>query len=323
MKPKLLAVELWGLGDLVIASPFLQAACTRFAVTLLAKPFALDLRERFWPAVHVLPFTAPWTSFRGKYRLHAWPWRALGQLRTELRAVGFQVGVAGRWDPRDHVLLKLSGAQERVGFPRLGSGFLLTRRLALPDERAHRSEFWRAVGQALELPVPPLSELTFPAPRAKTILVHTGAGQPVRVWPLGRYRQLVQRLRAAGRTVQVACDLDQHEWWLAQGEKECVAPARVRELLALIDQAGLFIGNDSGPGHLAAFSGLPTFTLFGPQLPEWFRPLHPQARWLDGRPCPYKPCRDYCRFAKPFCLHDVTEEEVWERVWPFVRAHLG
>ena len=42
LKPKLLIVELWGLGDLVIATPFLRAVAERFDVTLLAKPFALD-----------------------------------------------------------------------------------------------------------------------------------------------------------------------------------------------------------------------------------------------------------------------------------------
>lgn len=323
MKPKLLAIELWGLGDLAIASPFLQAASARFAVTLLAKPFAIELRDRFWPEVKVRPFIAPWTSFRGKYRFHAWPWSELRRLRGELRAEAFAAGVAGRWDPRDHLMLWLAGARQRVSFPRLGSRVLLTHPLALPDARAHHYEFWRAAGRVLELDLPPLSGLSFPRPASTRILVHTGAAQPVRVWPLESYQQLVHRLRAAGHTVQVACDPAQHAWWLTRGEKHCAAPMRVTELFALIDEAGLFVGNDSGPGHLAALSGLPTFTLFGPQLPDWFRPLHPRAQWLPGKPCAYKPCRDYCRFARPFCLHDVTVDEVWERLAPFLREHLG
>ena len=75
LKQKLLVVELWGLGDLVIATPFLQAAAEKFDVTLLAKPYARDLKPRFWPDVNVVPFIAPWTAFRRKYRLHSWPWR--------------------------------------------------------------------------------------------------------------------------------------------------------------------------------------------------------------------------------------------------------
>jgi hypothetical protein len=39
LKSKLLIIELWGLGDLVIATPFLRAAAEQFDVTLLAKPY--------------------------------------------------------------------------------------------------------------------------------------------------------------------------------------------------------------------------------------------------------------------------------------------
>ena len=51
-KPTLLVIELWGMGDLVIATPFLQAASRKYAVTLLAKPYALDL-----PLQSCLPFS--------------------------------------------------------------------------------------------------------------------------------------------------------------------------------------------------------------------------------------------------------------------------
>ena len=59
LKPKLLIVELWGLGDLVIATPFLRAAAERFDITLLAKPFALDLQPRLWPEVKVVTLHRP------------------------------------------------------------------------------------------------------------------------------------------------------------------------------------------------------------------------------------------------------------------------
>ena len=49
MKPKLLILQLWQLGDLMIAMPFIRAASEQFDVTLVAKPYALELRPRFWP----------------------------------------------------------------------------------------------------------------------------------------------------------------------------------------------------------------------------------------------------------------------------------
>jgi heptosyltransferase-2 len=95
----------------------------------------------------------------------------------------------------------------------------------------------------------------------------------------------------------------------------------VAELFRLIDRAGVFIGNDSGPGHLAAFCGVPTLTLFGPQVPEWFAPLPPAAEWIEGKACPYKPCSDYCRFSAPLCLFGLEEAEVWKSVQAFVARH--
>ena len=323
LKSKLLIIELWGLGDLVLATPFLRAVVERFDVTLLAKPFALDLQPRLWPGVKVVAFTAAWTAFKNKYQLWRWPLLEMIRLRRELAAEQFEFGLSARWDPRDHLLLKIFGAKNRLGFPRLRSRIFLTQPLARPDPQAHRYESWRIIARALNLQLPPRDKISLPAVTGReTVLLHTGAGQPVRVWPLEHYQQLAARLRQKKIQTQIACDLDQRAWWLGAGEVKVATPATVTELLALIDQAGAFIGNDSGPGHLAAFCGVPTLTIFGPQLPEWFAPLPPAAECIEGKACPYKPCSDYCRFPTPHCLWNVSEDEVWERVEKFVRAHL-
>lgn len=315
MKPKLLIIELWGLGDLVIATPFLRAASEQYAVTLVAKPYALELQTRLWPGVRILPFVAPWTAFTGKYKLWRWPWRSMARLGRTLLTERFEVGLSARWDPRDHFLLMLAGARTRLGFPRMQSQHLLRRPLLKPDPREHRYEYWRTLGRELGLELPAREGIPISAaPRPGWLLVHSGAGQPVRVWPLERYRQLVARVRQQGGRVVVACDPEQREWWLQHEETEVRTPRTVAGLLELIDGAAAFVGNDSGPGHLAAFCGVPTFTIFGPQLPEWFAPLHPHSEWIEGKACPYKPCSDYCRFPKAVCLWHLSDEEVGERV---------
>lgn len=320
IKPRLLVVELWGLGDLIIATPFLRAATQRFDVTLLAKPHAAQLKPHFWPEVHVLPFHAPWTAFHQKYHLWHWPWRVIAQLRRHLVDERFAVSVSCRRDPRDHFLMWAVGATERIGFPRWHSEAFLTRPISQPNPLAHRHAYWLAAAGELGLqldaqPFPLRSNLP-----SRRVLLHTGAGQPIRSWPLKGYLAVCRRLRAAGYDVQVACDPHQVSWWKANGESEVATPGSVDALRSLLLAVDCFAGNDSGPGHLAAAFGLPTFSIFGPQLPEWFAPLSARGHCVEGKPCPYRPCSDYCRFPVAHCLERITEEEVWEQLSAFLTS---
>ena len=318
-KPRLLVVELWGLGDLVIATPFLQAATARYEVTLLAKHYALELQTRLWPGIQIVPFNAPWTAFKNKYQLWRWPAMEMLRLWHQLGRQDFDFGVSSRWDPRDHALLKVLGVKHRLGFPRYRSGWLLSQSLPKPEPQAHHYEYWRVAGQALGLALPTRKNLpVIHWHPGKSVLVHSGARLAVRVWPLERYHLLVRRLRTQGHLVQVVCDPEQLEWWQNAGETRVACPTTVKALLEILDGSGIFIGNDSGPGHLAGIVGLPTFTIFGPQLPEWFAPLNPLAQWMEGKSCPYKPCSDYCRLPTPECLWNITGEEVWQRVEAFL-----
>lgn len=335
MKLKLLVIEVWNLGDLAIATPFLRAAAERFDVTLLAKPYALDMQRRFWPRIKIRPFNAPWTGFSQKYYVWRWPWMEMLRLRRSLVAEDFDIGVSAHrapagiptlslgGDPRDHLLLKMIGARERIGFPNIGSSMFLTKCLPRPAPESHSYDSWRAVGQAIGVELPPRDQLPPPPRRLETVvLIHTGARHPVRVWPLENYRRVAAKLRALGLRVQIACNPEQAGWWKQNGEADVASPTTVAALIELTDRAGVFIGNDSGPGHIAALCGVPTFTIFGPQLPEWFVPSHPGAEYMEGKPCPFKPCSDYCRFPKPFCIQELAEETVWRQVEQFVLKQI-
>jgi ADP-heptose:LPS heptosyltransferase len=51
---------------------------------------------------------------------------------------------------------------------------------------------------------------------------------------------------------------------------------------AVLAQAQLLVGNDSGIGHIAAAMNTPTVTVFGPGDPARYHPYHPQARWIQS-----------------------------------------
>jgi ADP-heptose:LPS heptosyltransferase len=47
----------------------------------------------------------------------------------------------------------------------------------------------------------------------------------------------------------------------------------MRELLHLFDIARVLVSNDSGPAHFACLTRIHVVVLFGPEIPERYRPL--------------------------------------------------
>lgn len=314
----LLVTEFWGIGDLTIGSAFLQTASRHFHVTLLAKPHAVELAKELWPQITVLPVIAPWTQFTGKYQLRRWPWRTLQTTLRQIRREKPHIAVSARRDPRDHLVLRLSSAPRRIGFPRAGSQLFLTEPLPKIHPDANRSAQWEALGHALGLSIRQPSHSPLSQSTQRLAVIHSGAAQPVRVWPIPRFAQLAARLQQIGWLTQILCDPNQRQEWKSLGHS-ALCPANLTELIRHLKNATAFIGNDSGPGHLAAALGTPTFTIFGPQRPQWFLPNHPQASYIEGKPCPHKPCFDYCRFPQPHCLLNNSTNEVSQKIQPWLQ----
>jgi hypothetical protein len=77
------------------------------------------------------------------------------------------------------------------------------------------------------------------------------------------------------------------------------------ELARLLDRAALFIGNDSGVGHLAAALGRPVVTVAGPTYPQFWAPMTDRALVTDPRGCCYRP--DQCGVV---CMKSISSTAV-------------
>jgi ADP-heptose:LPS heptosyltransferase len=138
------------------------------------------------------------------------------------------------------------------------------------------------------------------------IVVHVSAGNPFRRWPLDAFTTLVAELVAGDphRRVVVTSGPSEREAAAtviehARAQLEPPDSGRVlacgefslAELRALMDQAALFIGGDSGPLHIASTSTVPIVGLYGPTLPVRSAPWR-SPRWIcESVEVPDLPCR--------------------------------
>jgi heptosyltransferase III len=119
------------------------------------------------------------------------------------------------------------------------------------------------------------------------IVIHPGSGAERKNWPIERFVEVASQLKSSGRRVVFT---------LGEVERERFGPAvlgqldragevrrcdSLRELCDAIAGCAGYIGNDSGPTHLAAFLGKPTVGLFGPTSdPAAWRPMGPRVTVL-------------------------------------------
>jgi ADP-heptose:LPS heptosyltransferase len=175
-----------------------------------------------------------------------------------------------------------------------------------------------------------------------------GASRNTKIWPLERfaaiairwcdqYRGSVIVYHARGeeeisRRFFDAVDRRLVEWYTDPSARKAVR-ARIlaevqlplRLLASMLKNNTLFLGNDSGPKHVAVAVGTPTITLFGPEDPyEW----HPYSReshpfhFIENLKCRndqepgFKPwCGLHeCKVEEHRCMKLITEDEVFRTI---------
>lgn len=105
-----------------------------------------------------------------------------------------------------------------------------------------------------------------------------GSGGRAKCWPRPRWLELAAALAAAGRRLCVVVgpaeqERDDPRGWQWPAGTAFFADGTPVQLAERLLEVGLYVGNDSGPTHLAAMLGVPTVALFGPSDPAVWAPV--------------------------------------------------
>ncbi len=149
------------------------------------------------------------------------------------------------------------------------------------------------------------------------VLIHPGARKELRRWKPQLFAALADWLTLE-MGVQVVLIGDQNETGLIASIIE-KASSKVHSaagigdltfLAALMAQAKLFVGNESGPLCMASVSNIPCVGLFGPGEPNVFYPIGKQSAYIH-HVLPCNPCNQLtCQRPEQTCMDLITLNEV-------------
>ncbi len=263
----------------------------------------------------------------------------------EIRRREFEAVVNLHGGPTSAHLTFLSGAGRRVGAEHFRNGYAYNLRIPPAEEILGRNDLhtveyqfgqFRWLGLPDEEPspthlyvVPQMRETA----RAKLREAGVDLEKPYAVfaptnefytkrWMPERYAAIAEQLIARGfQIVMTGAPTEEQRAQLADVQAATsqrlfsLSSLGIGELVAVIADAKLFVGNDSGPAHIAAAVKTPLVVLFGPASSVRWRPWRAPSQLVQNYfPC--NPCAMYtCEaFDQPECIRSITVEQVMRAV---------
>ena len=320
---RILLIRLRLIGDVVFTTPLIGALRRTYPhahLSYVVEPHAAPVVAGNRHLDEVIVAARP----RAAHRL----WRDLALVRR-LRAGRYDVAIDLHGGPRSALLAWLCGAPRRIGYDTAGRSWMYTDRVGrsrtlLPRHSVvNQWDLLAPLGMAAptrdtdptEMPVSPgalrsvrqkLAAAGVDADQHAVVVVHVSAGNPFRRWPSASFVELVRSLAEQDSRRRIVIlsgpsERDAARMIGAAARAQTNNAAHViddvdvdlGELRALMEQAALFIGGDSGPLHIAGTSRVPVVGLYGPTLSQRSAPWRPdglvtESLELDALPC--RPC---------------------------------
>lgn len=156
-------------------------------------------------------------------------------------------------------------------------------------------------------------------------VLHTGARRELRKWSKENYASLAVYLKEKKQLEIIFCgdksdvkDIEQIQQLIPFNTFSIASDFSLSEFSSLVSKAKLFVGNESGPLHIASVAGTPSLGLFGPGEPHVFYPFGKRTTFLhhilECNPCD----QIHCVYPQQPCIQRITMDEVKSKVGSLV-----
>ena len=324
----IVVAQLAFIGDMVFTTPLLDALVERWpsaGIAVVGREAALEVLAAD-PRVAARIVYDKSGADRGA--------RGLARVADAVRARRPALFLGVSRSARTSLLARRSGAPVRVGFAGPGQGFAYDHLVPRGDASRNFPARPLALLEPLVGPVAPRPlRLVVDAPRRREaaerlgaagwrgerlLAVAPGAHYATKRWPVERFAALLALAgdRGAFRPALYGGPAEAPLLDALRAARPDALDRRtagIGGLVAELTQATAFLGNDSGPTHIARALGVPAIALHGPTDPDALRDGNPYHALALGLPC--QPCSlsgdAQCPLGHHACLVALSEEAVW------------
>ena len=325
----ILIVNVNWIGDVIFSTPFINTVRrnypeSRIACLLHPRCFEVLKGNPRIDEIIIYDEEGVHKSLIGKLKLIA-----------SLRKRGFDIAFMLHRSFTKALMVFLSGARERVGYPTKSRGIFLTMPVEIPDEEVHKVEYFLNLARAYGMDLPEVSYEFFITDadrrRIRDLLNESGIGDkdllailcpggnwdPKR-WPKEDFARLadmiIERLGAkvvisgARKDIALAGTI---KGIMKNGPVILCGSTDLKGLGALMERSNLVVANDTGPMHIAVAMNANVIALFGPTSPKLTGPYgRGNYRIISKNEECEVPCYDLtCTDNR--CMSLITVEEVF------------
>jgi len=326
---RILVVRLRSIGDTVLSTPSLFAL-KRFlphaSVDILLEDWVAPVLDGFPHVDNVITLAGNSTSARAR-------------VARGLRARHYDVVYNLHGGTTATLLTRATGAKHRIGYEtyqyaRLHNFLSPSSASLWIKNKTHSVEQQLALLGWTGVPVSdlPATQLAVTERAAATIagrlrvaglmetefaVIHPAASFATKQWAPDKFGRVAQELTGQGLGVVVITASNEKQI-VAELKRNSVTPVvaftdlSLPEITALLAQARLFVGNDSGIAHIAAAVETPAVVIFGSSNIAHWRPWAKVAAEVVYEEMECQPCHGYfCeKFDEPECIKRVPVERV-------------